>query len=211
MKNNSKLLLVLLVLSSTLITILLETFILTEDLYYDFYSAQLSYERIREFLDFQEKWHWVAYALIPVFYTLKFFLLSMWILCGAILLKWKLNFRQIFKVVLIAEFVWLIPSVLLLCWFGFINTDYSLADIQNFQPLSLLSVFDASNVEPWLIFPLKSLNLFEVGYVLVLALALKKLTQEDYRSSLRFTIPVYTTGLITWVVFITFLTLNLIT
>lgn len=184
MVNRVSLLFLLLILTSTFLTVLSEKFILTKDLYYDFFISQLRYERIGEIIDFQKKWNWLTYLLMPIFYLLKFLLLSMWLLCGAILFSKKISFRQIFKVVIIAEFIWLIPSFLALIWFGFIDTNYSLIDIQNFQPLSLLSLFDASEVEPWLIYPLKSINLFEVGYVTVLAFALKNISEIDLNEAL---------------------------
>ncbi|MBK6265871.1 hypothetical protein JKA74_12575 [Marivirga sp. S37H4] len=140
---------------------------------------------------------------------IKFSLISFWILCGTILFGYKVTFKSIFKVIIGAEFVWLLPSLLLIIWFGIFDTNYSFNDIQYFAPLSLLSLFEATTIESWLIFPLKSLNLFEALYLLILALGIKKILKMDYDSALSFTLPVYGSALIVWILFITFLSINL--
>ncbi|MCP4458859.1 MAG: hypothetical protein GY816_12680 [Cytophagales bacterium] len=167
----------------------------------------MSIERIEQMLDLQNQWAWMNYVALPIIYLIKFGLVSLWVLCGTVLFGYKVSFKDIFHVVLVAEFVWLIPSFLSIIWFGFIDTDYSLIDIQYFQPLSLLNFFDVSSLDPWIVFPLKALNVFEVIYALVLTLGMRKVIKKDWMDSVRFTIPVY--GFVTWIVFITFLTLNM--
>jgi len=84
-------------------------------------------------------------------------------------------------------------------------------DVQYFKPLSLLNFFEASEIEDWLIFPLQSLNLFEIAYMFVLAIGIKGILKKEYAEALNFTIPVYGSALVTWIVFITFLSINLTT
>ena len=201
----------LLVLLTSLSIYMSQTFLVTDQLIEDHLITQLSIERIEQLLDFRDQWAWVNYAILPIIYLLKFTFITLWLLCGIILFGYKTSFKKIFQVVLVAEFVWIIPSILTIIWFGLIDTDYTLLDVQYFQPLSLLNLFDPENVESWLIFPLKSLNIFEVIYMLVLAIGIKKVIQKDYNTSLTFVVPVYGLGLVTWIVFITFLSINLAT
>jgi hypothetical protein len=102
-----------------------------------------------------------------------------------------------------------LQSLFFIIWFGLIDTSYIYNDVQYFAPLSLLNLFDASQLDSWLIFPLKSLNLFEVIYLLVLALGIKKVMKKDYDSALKFTLPVYGSALVVWILFVTFLSINL--
>ena len=146
---------------------------------------------------------------MPFFYLIKLFLISLWILSATILLGYKNSFKEVFRIVIIAEFVWLIPSFITLIWFGFIDTDYGLVDVQCFKPLSLLNFFEASEIESWLIFPLQSLNLFEIAYMFVLAIGIKRILKKGYIEALNFTVPVYGTALVIWIVFVTFLSINL--
>ncbi len=188
---------------------LLQSHLISKNLLIESFQDQMGYERIIQMIDARDKWAWLNYALLPLIYLIKFTLITFWVLCGTIILGIKGRFKSIFKVVIVAEFVWLIPSLLLIVWFGVIDTTYSFNDIQYFSPLSLLSLFDATSIEPWLLFPLKSLNLFEVIYILVLALGIKTIIKKDYDSALKFTLPVYGSALIVWILFITFLSINL--
>lgn len=206
--QNKTYLYLLLVLISSLLTYVSQELIVTDDLIVNHFGNQMSIERIEQILDFQNQWAWLNYVILPFIYLLKFTLISLWILSGIILFGYKTSFRKILLVVIASEFVWIIPSIISLIWFGLIDKNHTLIDIQYFQPLSLLSIFDGPSLESWLVFPLKSLNLFEIAYMIVLALGLRKLLKKDFNSSLSFTVPVYGSGLITWIIFITFLTIN---
>jgi len=205
--NRDLFLLLILIISLTLFVS--QNFIVTNEVISEALQLQLSLDRIQQLLDFRDQWAWINYVALPIIYLIKFGLVSLWILCGTVLFGYKVSFKAIFHVVLVAEFVWLVPSFLSIIWFGFIDTDYSLVDIQYFQPLSLLNFFDGLSLDPWVVFPLRAFNVFEVIYALVLTLGMRKVIKQDWMDSVRFTIPVYGFGFITWIVFITFLTLNL--
>ncbi|GAB3327745.1 hypothetical protein GCM10027429_01830 [Marivirga atlantica] len=170
----------------------------------------MSYERIYKLIQAKEKWSWLNYTLLPIFYFFKCVLLTLWLLCGAIIFDFKASFKGFFKVVLMAEFVWLIPSLLLIIWYGFIDTGYSYSDIQYFAPLSLLSLFEnPESLDSWLVYPLKSLNIFELAYIIALSVGIMKIMKKDFNKTLEFTLPVYGSSLVVWLLFITFLSINL--
>lgn len=198
-----------LVLIAYLSSYLLKNIVITDEVITEHLSQQLSIERIDELLDFRNKWAWVYYVLRPFIYLLKFTLITLWLLSGTILFGYKTSFKELFRIVLLAEFIWLIPSFVTLIWFGFIDVDYVLLDIRYFKPLSLLNFFNPSEIESWLKFPLQSLNLFEIAYMLVLAIGVKETLKKDYIEALNFTVPVYGSALVTWIVFMTFLSINL--
>lgn len=81
-------------------------------------------------------------------------------------------YKPIFKVVVIAEFVFFIPMLIKFIWFSAIDLDYDYLTVRNYYPLSLLSLFDVNNVSDWLIYPLRKLNIFEIiyGYILVIGI-----------------------------------------
>ena len=184
-------------------------FIVTNEVLEDHLIQQHSVDQIQKLLDSQDKFAWIRYALLPLFYLVKLTLISLWIICGFILFGYNNSFKKVFRVVLIAEFVWLIPPFITLTWFGLVDINYTLIDVQYFKPLSLLNFFEASEVENWLIFPLQSLNLFELVYVLVLAIGIKKMLKKDYNTALNFTIPVYGSAVFVWVVFYSLISVNL--
>jgi len=170
----------------------------------------MGYERIIELIITSDEWAWLNYVLLPIIYLLKFSILALWLLCGAIIFDLKNSFSDFFKVVLVAEFVWLVPSLILIIWYGLVDTNYTYTEIQYFAPFSLLSIFEEpQHLDAWLVYPLKALNLFELAYIIVLAIGIKKITNKDFNDSLGFTLPVYGSSLIVWILFITFLSINL--
>lgn len=203
-----KYLYLLFILLAGLLTFISQELIISKEILSEHLSQQLSFDQIEQMLNLRERWAWTSYAILPIIYLLKFTFITLWLLSGSILFGYKTSFKQVFQVVLVAEFVWLIPSILTIIWFGLIDTNYTLIDVQYFQPLSLLSFFDGSTLDNWMIFPLKALNLFEIAYMMVLALGMRKLLKRDFNTSLSFTVPVYGAGLVTWIVFITFLSIN---
>lgn len=201
---------IVLIFTSVLINYVISKKVLSEVVIIEHLYPQMDYDRILGMIDLKKKWEWINYLVIPFVYLLKFTVVSLWIICGSILYNKNINFKSVFRIVILAEFVWLIPPVILILWFGIFETNYSYTDIQYFAPLSLLSLFEPASVESWLVYPLKSFNLFEVFYVLILGVGIKKITSKNYMSSLSFIAPVYSSALIVWVIFVTFLTINVI-
>ena len=210
MRINSASLGFAIILATAICHYLINEIIVNNEILASYFSEQLSIKKIEQLLSFRNKWSWLNYILfIPIIYIIKFTLITLWILSATIFFGYKNTFKEIFRIVVISEFVWLIPSLITLIWFGFIDTDYGLVDVQYFKPLSLLNVFEASEIESWLIFPLQSLNLFEIACMFVLAIGIKRILKKGYIDALNFTVPVYGTALVTWIVFVTFLSINL--
>ncbi len=60
-----------------------------------------------------------------------------------------------------AGFILLIPGLVKIIWFLFIQTNYTIQDLQLFYPFSLLNLVNSGMLEPCLLYPLQVLNLFE--------------------------------------------------
>jgi len=198
-----------LVLFSGLLTYFSQQYILTNEILIEHFSEQMSFSRIGDMLDSRNERAWLGYVFLPITYLVKFSLISLWILCGTIIFRYQVTFKQIFQVVIVAESVWVIRRLLAVVWFGFIQTDYTLAEVQMFQPFSLLSLFDPDALDAWVIFPLKAINIFEVIYLIVLTIGMARVIKKPVPKTLSFSVPVYGSALLTWIIFITFLTINL--
>ncbi len=205
---NKTLYFVLLCLLSILITYSAKSLLITEDLYFEFFGDQLSFERISEIISTSEKWEWFSYVIIPFYYLIKIFLVGVCIYIGSVVIGVDISFKKIFHVALLAETVFLIPSIYRVFWFFFIQTHYTLSDIQYFFPLSLLNFFDPSSLELWFIYPLQILNVFEVLYWLLLAYGLCLITQTSYFKMLGLIACTYGTGLFIWIILVMFLTVT---
>ncbi len=200
-----------------IITLYLSTFYLTnkflslEDLIYGFYSEQFAKEQIEQIIQNQEKWSWISYAIIPFLILIRTSLVALCLNIGLFFYDTenKIKFKQLFKVALLGEFVLVLVGFVKLIYFLFIKTDYTLQDIQQFYPLSYINFLDINKLEPWLIYPLQTINLFEIAYFFILVYGLHKLLKNNYWKSFEITAASYGTGLVIWLGLVMFLTLNL--
>ncbi len=207
-RTNGKLLFLTYCLFVFLITYVTNNFILTDSVYVSYLEQQYSFEKITQITNFIDKWKWMSYVLSPLLYTIKFFVLSICILIGIMLSDLKISFNKVFKIVLVSEIVFLLAIVFKTIYFLFINTSFTIEESQTYYPLSLINYFDSTKLEVWLKYPLQLVNLFELTYILLISSGLSIALRLNYRKSLSIVSLSYLTGLLIWVVFITFLTVN---
>jgi hypothetical protein len=188
--------------------LLFNTFLISDTLYYNSFSEQLTAEKIEEAFSFNQKWAWLGYVFIPIIYLLKFSLISLVLLTGFFFIDKKVSFSLLFKAVMLAEIPFLLVPLIKLFWFLFIQTHYTFNDLQYFYPLSALQLFDVKSLPTWQIYPLQLLNVFELAYWVLLAYWLKRLLNITLTKGMEVVIASYGTGLLLWVVFVTFLSLN---
>ena len=190
------------------ITYLSNQLLISETLYYNTFSEQLTEEKIEEAFSFNQKWSWLGYVFIPIIYLLKFSFISLVLLTGLFFINKTVSFSVLFKAVMLAEIPFLLIPLIKLFWFLFIQTQYTFNDLQYFYPLSALQLFDVKSLAIWQIYPLQLLNVFEMVYWGMLAYWLKRLLNITLTKSMEMVIASYGTGLLLWVVFVTFLSLN---
>ena len=191
------------------ITYLAQSFLFTENVIYNSYGEQLSYDRIEEIVDGQNRYAWVGYAILPFLSAVKFFLVACCLLAGAVFFDIKLKFGQAFKVAILADAIFVLPFLIKIFWFLLIQTDYTLQDLQMFSPLSILNLLDAKNIDALWLYPLQLLNVFELLYVLSLGFWVYKFGAEIYEKVLNMVLSCYLPALFVWIVLVMFVTLNL--
>lgn len=191
--------------------LLVSDYLLIDDsLFYDALSEKLSHERITKAIEESKQWKWLTYALIPLIILARCLFVSTCIFIGTFFAKKEVEqFSVFFKVTLIAEFVMLLPLVTGIVWFGFIHRNYTLDEMSNFAPLSIYQFVQHGEVEKWLVYPLKLLNLFEVAFWVILAQLLKITIDKSFGNRLFFVASTYGLGLFLWVVLIVFLTVSI--
>lgn len=208
--NNYTLFLTVVVL--TLLIILLVKYGLGIDkLVYNFYAEQLAKDQLQKLLSAQQKWAWVGYAIIPVMVLIRSSLVALCLSIGVFFydIERKIAFKKYLRIALLGEFVLVLVGLFKFGYFYFIKSDFTLQDLQQYYPLSYINFLDRESLQPWLIYPLQTLNLFEVAYFLVLVYGVHKLLQNKFSKSLEMVAVSYGTGLIIWMGLIMFLTLNM--
>ncbi len=76
---------------------------ITDDVYYEAYGTQLSFERINEMIAIGKKWGWVNYAIGPILYAIKFLMLITCLYTGAFLFRVDTNINSFLRIILFLE------------------------------------------------------------------------------------------------------------
>lgn len=180
-----------------------------EELIYISLAESLSSNQINEILNLQDKWKWVGYIFIPIYIFLKTTIITSVVYIGTFFFsKTETTFKSIWNCVIKAEFIFLLVPILKIIWFYFFQTNYTLEDIQNFYPLSVLNITGYKSLETWLMYPLQTLNLFEIAYVIFLSYQLAHLTKTTIDNGLKIITYSYIPALLLWVTVVMFFTLN---
>lgn len=183
--------------------------LISDEMYFDLFGEQLAYERIVEMVETGKKWTWLGYAMLPIFILFKCFLVVCCLSVGALLANIATSIKDLFRIVIIAEIVFIIPSLVKIIWFGIFFTGYTLQDLQYFSPLSLLNFIDREKVDVWYVYPLQLVNVFELLYWVALTYGMMNVTQSGFLKMFRLVASSYGLGLLLWAVCLVFLTVSI--
>jgi len=181
--------------------------IITETFYFISFEKFMSIKRIEELIDFNKKREWLSYILLPIVNTIKYILTAIIIFIGIKLYEIEINFKNCFKIVLLAEIIPLVSTITKILYF-YIYPPNNFEVLQNFNPLGISSFLKNDAIPKYLLYPIQQLNLFEVGYWLLLAYGIKSLGNVDFKKALNITSLSYGVGLLIWCIFIVFLQLQ---
>ncbi len=180
-----------------------------DKLLYNSLAENLTSDQIENFFNLQKKWQWVGYLFVPIFILLKTCIIATVVYIGTFFFsKNDITFKNIWNCIIQAEFLFLFVPVLKIVWFYFFQTNYTLEDIQYFYPLSALNITGYQGLDPWLIYPLQVLNLFELVYIVYLSYQIGQLTQTNTDNGLKIVGYSYVPALFLWVAVVMFFTLN---
>jgi hypothetical protein len=199
---------VALIVATLLITISSQTILETNKLIINFLGRELSQRQLENVLNYQNKWAWLGYTFIPFYLLIKTTIITAILETACSLFDEKIKFKKLFTIVVKAEFLFLFIIILKTAWFYFFDTNYTLEDLQYFYPLSALNIVGYEALEPWFIYPLQVLNLFELAYWFVLAYLLGKELNISMDKGFKIVASSYGPALTIWVVAVMFFTLN---
>lgn len=206
-KFNPFLLFSILVIISLLNIYLFNSLILNDSFFYTSLGNQMSLKRIGDFIINTKNYRWVSFLIMPIYLVIVFYLISLIIYTGVKFFEINITFKKCFKIILLAETIPLISSITKTLYF-YIYPPTNLEVLQNFNPLGLSSLLNNDTIPKYLLYPIQQLNLFEVGYWLLLAYGIKSLGNVDFKKALKITSLSYGVGLLIWCIFIVFLQLQ---
>lgn len=143
----------------------------------------------------------LQYLSIPLIYAWKFTVLGFVLWMGCFLFGYRVTFSQCWGIVLIAELVFLIPELIKIIWFLFIQSDPNFYDIQAFYPFSLMNLVDYHELDKRFAYPFKALNLFEPLYWFVLALGIQHFAKRGMKPAWIIVLAFYLPVFLLWLAF----------
>lgn len=188
-------------------------YISTESKMFDFLSKSYPSSVVQNYIVTQKKWGWVSYAITPLLIGLKILLVAFclnFIKLFDIHGLEKIKFSDFLFISLIAEFVFIIAGFYKFINFYWIDTNYTLEDLQTYYPISLINIREHISTEKWLAYPLQLVNLFELFYWIILAWGISELSHNKVKflKSTGLVAATYGVGLLFWTGVVCFLILN---
>jgi hypothetical protein len=183
----------------------LQQHVLTEELYYNSLSGVDEHE-VEEMIHLKERAGILGYIMVPVTTAIKILFASFCLYTGLLLTGNNTEFRKIFKITLFAEVAFVFATLLRLVLLAFFTDLRTFEEIRSFAPLSLYGLF--GNAPDYLVYPLQTINLFEIIYVFLLAAGLQYFLQQGFKKMLLLVVCSYGLGLLAWMVFVGFLNVN---
>lgn len=182
-----------------------QIWIYKDDVYFDLFQNDFSREEIFDFLDRKEKYVWLNYLLQSVGTICKITLLSIILNTGLLLYKIEVKNSYLLNSLILCEFIFFIPKIVTLIWFGFFEQSFSISDIDNFHVGSIFNIIGSEDIDSFLRYPLSFLNLFQLFYILLLTYCLSLLVNISYDQSFKIVLLTYGSALLIWLTSLMFI------
>jgi hypothetical protein len=106
----------------------------------------------------------VRFLSVPLIYLWKFTVIGFVVWVGSFMWGYRVTFAQCWGIAIVSEFIFIVPEIIKILWYFFVETDPTYEDIRGFYPLSLMNLFDYAEIDKRYAYPLRALNVFELIY-----------------------------------------------
>lgn len=215
LKNNFSHIFVI-ILINIFYTFIINTYIQTDHIYYNFllsiYPSEIAIRVFESTLSYK----FLVYILGPAIIFLRTLIFA--IILDAILTCKNIyqlggvsigyKFSQFWKIFICAEWSCVAFVAVKIFWFAFLHTDYNYNDLIDYSPLSLYSLVGNSNIDSWLVYPMKMFNLFELAYLIIAITTCFKVFKISLIDSIFYICLSYMIPLFIFMIFIMYLNLH---
>ncbi len=143
----------------------------------------------------------LQYFSVPLVYLYKFTVTAFILWIGCFLFGYKVYYADLWKLVMLGECIFFLAEIFKIGWFLFIETDPEIWDIRAFYPFSLINLMNYRDIPEAWIYPLKALNLFEVGYWIFLMYGVQFLSGKKMNISVYIVLSSYVFWFLIWLGF----------
>jgi hypothetical protein len=106
----------------------------------------------------------LRFISVPVIYLWKFTVIGFVVWVGCFMWGYRVTYSQCWGIVIVSEFIFLLPEIIKIFWFFAIETDPTYDQIRGFYPLSFMNLFEYSEIDTRYAYPLRALSVFELIY-----------------------------------------------
>ncbi len=143
----------------------------------------------------------IQYLSVPIFLAWKWSWTTLTLWIGSFMFGYRLHFNQLWKMVMLAELVFFLPEIAKVLWFSLFYTDPTYFDYMAFYPFSIINLMYYTEIDPKWMYPLKSLNLFEVLYWPVLIFGIYFLSGKKLKTAAYIVLSTYVLFFFVWLGF----------
>jgi hypothetical protein len=153
---------------------------------------------------------WISYAFTPIILLIKFSFVSVVLYIGIVIcdVQDKVKLGSVFKIVIASEIVFVFAGLLKFLWFYLFAGNYDLNDLGFFYPISLINFFKISEVSKFWVFPLQTVNLFQIFYLFSISFGLNKIGKIEKTYSDRIVLLSYLPALVLLITLVMFLSID---
>ncbi|MGY3212450.1 hypothetical protein [Mucilaginibacter sp. HD30] len=153
-------------------------------------------------LELMQKW---IYLTSAVYLLIKLGLITLILHTALYLNNQNVSLNSVFKITVVAEYIFLIPAAIKLGTFSYTHPDGNLLDWHQYYVLAAITLF--KEVPAGWYYALQTLNAFEVIYWFLLAFGVMRISSLNYDAALRMIFVSYVPSLLLWVAVVTFVCL----
>lgn len=143
----------------------------------------------------------IQYFTIPLVYLWKFTIISFVIWVGCFMFGYKVTYSNCWSIALVSEFIFIIPEMIKIVWFMFVDTDPNYNTVLNFYPLAAINLFDVELLQKRYVYPLKALNLIEIIYWIALVCGVHTFAKKKLSTAAYIVVSSYVLLFLQWLVF----------
>lgn len=136
--------------------------------------------------------------------VVEIFLITVSINIGILLMRYEISFKQIFNVVTKAFIVFSISRLLLMVGYAYFGVE-SIEDLNYIPKLSIFELFKAQTLPEWAVFPLQTINIFQILFIILIPVGLNIIQKRGWFKWLLLVLSTYGVALAAYVMLITFL------
>lgn len=208
--TKSKFIFIISSISTLCVLFIMKQLLPINELILDNYTKTVGIDRASELIQKQEKWQWLEYAILPLIILIRTHITAFLLYIGSTFFNYKFTYKKCVNISFKGEGVILFSLFCKFIWLYFNRDLLTMEYIQLFSPLSLINLFNYNEIDQWASYILQTINLFELIYIFFLSYLIMKNFNVNFKKSLELVITTYGLGLIIWIMFITFLSLNLL-